>query len=189
MEWIQRNPKKAVALSALLVLSVIMIIWGTSGGSGSPSSEPTLGPLATPTVTPSDALTVLPTPSSVPTTVEGLMEGLSPSSAGSFGKSTVGGSSKSLPRHHVTVSATSDGAMMGVGWWIPFADGKRTGADQSGSKTFRHSDTTYGDADLARVLAYGGPYSKKTSCSITVDGKVTIRKTAKGPYGEVFCQG
>jgi len=192
MEWIQRNPKKAVALSALLVLCLVLLVWGlTGGGDDSPDSSPTLGgpSLATPTATPSQHLTVLPTPSGMPTSVDGVMQGLNSSGKGAFTKSFGTGSSKSLPKHHIVVKAVSDGEMMGVGWWIPFADGERKGGEAPKSKTFSHSDTTYGDADLGRILAYGGPTSKTTTCMIVVDGKVTEKQTAKGPYGQVFCQG
>jgi hypothetical protein len=191
MEWIQRNPKKAVALSALLVLCLIALVWALSGSSDDSSDSSTLGgpALATPTTTPSQHLTVLPTPSGIPTSVGGVMQGLDSSGNGAFTKSFGSGSSKSLPKHHVVVKAVSDGQMMGVGWWIPFADGERKGGEKGPGKTFDHGDTTYGDADLARVLAYGGPTSKRTTCMIIVDGKVTEKQTAKGPYGQVFCQG
>lgn len=191
MEWIQRNPKKAVALSALAVLCVLILVFGVFGGGSDSPKESTLdGPtLATPTSTPSERLTVLPTPSALPTTAGGLVNGVTGKSVGSAFGSTVGGAAKSLPKHHIVVAAQSNGNMMGVGWWIPFADGKRTGSDTTRPRTFSHADTTYGDADLGRILAYGGPESKMTSCTITVDGKVVIHKEAKGPYAQVFCQG
>jgi hypothetical protein len=190
MEWIQRNPKKAVGLSALAVLVVVVLVWGMSRGSGTPS---TLGgpSLATPTATPTHILSALPTPSAVPTSTTDVLQALTAGGSGTsktqaFG---AGGSSHGLTPHHVVVTAQSDGPLMAVGWWIPFADGARKGADTSGSKTFSHGDHTYGDSDLARVLAFSGPISKKTWCTITVDGKVTERQEARGPYAEVFCQG
>jgi hypothetical protein len=194
MEWIQRNPKKAVGLSALAVLVVIMVVWGMSGGSGSPSAEPTLGgpSLATPTATPSHKLTALSSPSAtaVPTTQSALMAALE-NGGGSATSTAFGhGSSSHLAHHNVVVRAGSDSEMMAVGWWIPFADGERKGGDGSKPRTFRHADSTWGDpGTLARILAYSGPFSKKTWCTITVDGKVTERQEAPGPYAQVFCQG
>jgi hypothetical protein len=190
MEWIQRNPKKTVALSALAVLVVVVLVWGMAGGSGSPQSEPTLGgsALATPTATPTHTLSVLPTPSAVPTSVGQVLNAM-PAAGGAADSFGAGGSSKSLTRHHVVVTAQSDGPMMAVGWWIPFADGDRKGGKKAPGRTFSHADGTYGDGDLARILAYGGPYSTKTWCTVTVDGKVTDRQQARGPYAEVFCQG
>jgi hypothetical protein len=192
MEWIQRNPKKAVGLSALVVLVVVVLVWGMSG-SGTPSAEPTLGGsgLATPTATPTHVLSALPTPSAVPTSSTDVMQALAAAGSGTSESQLFGasGSSHGLTPHHVVIAAQSDGPLMAVGWWIPFADGTRKGSDTSGSKTFSHADRTYGDNDLARILAYGGPNSKKTWCTITVDGKVTERQQAQGPYAEVFCQG
>lgn len=189
MEWIQRNPRKAVALAALIVVGVLGIIWASSGGDDSPESETLGGPaLATPTATPSQRLTVLPTPSAVPTSIGDVLAGLD-SSAGAFGTNPGSGTSKSLPKHRVVVKAVSDGQIMAVGWWIPFANGERTGGEVPKSKTFSHGDTTYGSSDLARILAYGGPESRHTSCMVLVDGKVTEKQTAEGPYAEVFCQG
>ena len=43
MEWIQRNPKKAVALSALLVLCLVALVWALSGSNDDPSDSSTLG--------------------------------------------------------------------------------------------------------------------------------------------------
>jgi hypothetical protein len=187
MEWIQRNPRKAVGLSALAVLLVIVLVWGSTGGSGKPSSESTPGgaPLATPTATPTHELSVLPTPSAPSTEASDVLQAVMSNGAGS--KSF--GSAHSLNRHHVTVTAHSDAPMMAVGWWIPFADGERAGSDTSNSRAFEHSDETWGDTDLARILAYGGPFSKKTWCTVAVDGKVTVRQEAAGPYAQVFCQG
>jgi hypothetical protein len=188
MEWIQRNPKKAAGLSALAVLFVIVLVWGVAGGSGTPSSG-SGAPLATPTATPTHELSVLPTPSAPGTSASDVMQALTSNGTGSFSQSFGSGSSSSLNRHSVTVTAHSDGPMMAVGWWIPFADGARTGSDESHSRNFEHSDKTYGDSDLARILAFGGPFSKRTWCTVTVDGKVTERQEAAGPYGRVFCQG
>ena len=189
MEWIQRNPKKAAGLSGLAVLVVIMLVWAIAGGSDEPGKS-TLGgaPLATPTATPTHELSVLPTPTAPGTS--DVLKALESDGKGSFSSTfNAGGSAHGLTKHKVTVTAQSDGPMMGVGWWIPFANGERKGGDASKSRSFSHSDTTYGDADLARVLAYGGPYSKRTWCTVVVDGKVTERQEAKGPYGQVFCQG
>ena len=188
MEWIQRNPKRTLGLAALAVLVVVVLVWGMSDGG---SKDPTLGgpPLATPTATPTDRLTELPTPSAVPTQVGDVLAGLQGTGNGAFTSDFGSGTSKSLPRHQVVIRAGSDGPMMAVGWWIPFADGERKGGQKGPGRTFEHTDHTYGSADLARLLAYGGPDSRSTWCTITVDGKVTERQTADGPYAEVFCQG
>jgi len=192
MEWIQRNPRKTAGLAALGLLFVLVVLRGVLSGPGHASTDPTLGPsLAVPTTTPTGIPNALSSPSAVPTSTSDVMQALA--AAGSaeakgelFG---AGGSAKGLTPHHVVIAAQSDGPLMAVGWWIPLADGVREGSDTSGSRSFSHGDRTYGDSDLARILAYGGPYSKTTTCTVTVDGKVTDRQSAKGPYAKVFCQG
>lgn len=188
MEWIRRNPKSAAGLAALMALLLVVLVWGLGGSDSPGEDEPTLGaPLGTPTPTRAP-LTVLPTPSGVPTSVDEMLNAF-PSGASTSGAFGASGSSKSLTRHRVTVTARSDGPMMAVGWWIPFADGERKGGEKGPGRSYQHSDGTYGDADLARVLAYGGPNSRRTWCTVTVDGKVTERQEADGPYAQVFCQG
>ena len=174
MEWIRRNPKKAGGLSTLAVVCLVVLVWGLTGGSGTQVDEPsTLGlpsPLATPTRTPSRSLNGLPTPSGTPTSV---------SSGGVNG----------LPAHSLVISAGSDGPLLGVGWRIPTADGKRAGKDTSYQKSFRHATTVYGRPDYAQLYTRVGPDSSHVWCTVTVDGKVTERQEAHGPWGAVFCQG
>lgn len=192
MEWIQRNPKKAVGLSALAVLVVVILVWGMSGGGSQPSAEPTLGgpALATPTATPSKKLTVLPSPTGSPTSVSEVMNGFPSAGMGNIGPGLLGsGGANGLPPHRVVISAGSDGPLLGVGWRIPTADGKRAGKDLSYHKSFRHSTTAYGRPDYAQLYTRVGPDSSYVWCTVTVDGKVTEREEAHGPWGGVFCQG
>jgi hypothetical protein len=191
MEWIQRNPKKAVGLSALAVLCVVILVWGMSGGgSSSPSAEPTLGgpSLAVPTATPSKKLTALPSPGS-PTSV-GSFQDFPTAGMGNLAPGLLGsGGSNGLPPHRVVIAAGSDGPLLGVGWRIPTGDGARKGKDFSYRKTFRHSTTAYGRPDYAQLYTRVGPDSSYLWCTVSVDGKVVEREEAKGPWGGVFCQG
>jgi hypothetical protein len=193
MEWIQRNPKKAVALSALAVLCAVILVWGMSGGSGTPSAEPTLGSpglLATPTATPSRSLTAMPTPSGTPTSVGDIVNGFPSAGMGSIGPGLLGkGGANGLPAHRIVIAAGSDGPLLGVGWRMPTADGKRAGKDLSYQKTFRHATTVYGRPDYAQLYTRVGPDSSVVWCTVTVDGRVTEREEARGPWGGVFCQG
>jgi hypothetical protein len=197
VEWIRRNPKAAAGLSGLAVLCAVILVWGMSGGSRSASADPTLGgpSLAVPTITPHRApLTGLASPSGTPTSMAGGMAGFSSSgfsSSGSSAGSGLGGPGfhDGLPPHHIVISAGSDGPLLGVGWKMPTADGPRSGKDLSGRRTFRYSTTVYGKPDYAQLYTYDGPESSTIWCTITVDGKVTEHQVAKGPWGQVFCQG
>lgn len=194
MEWIQRNPKKAAGLSALAVLCVVILVWGmTSGGASQPSAEPTLGvpgTLSTPTATPSRSLTVLPAPSGTPTSVGAAIKGFPSAGMGSIGPGLLGsGGANGLPPHRVVIEAGSDGPLLGVGWRIPTANGPRKGKDLSYKNWFRHSTTAYGKPDYAQLYTRVGPDSSVVWCTVTVDGKVTEREEAHGPWGGVFCQG
>lgn len=188
MEWVQRNPGKATGLVVLVVLVVGVLVWGGTRSDG--SGPATLGGavLATPTATPRGLLTDMPTPSAVdPSPSPDLPAwGALGSSAGSG--SAAHGSVTGMSRHHVILRAGSDGPLMAVGWWIPFADGQRKGSDTSHSRQFRHADTTYGEGDYAQVLAFGSSTSRTTWCTITVDGTVVERRQGRGPWAKVLCR-
>lgn len=189
MEWIRRNPRRAAALGGLVVLVVLVLAWGAAG-SGSSKQPATLGgpTLATPTATPSRRLTAFPSPSAVPTSQSGPLDALAatggPGGSGAFGPGAV----TSLARHHVVISAGSDAPLMAVGWWMPLADGRQKGSDTSHAERFRHADTTYGDGEYARVLAFGSSRSRKTWCTVAVDGKVVDHQEGRGPWARVFCR-
>ena len=191
MEWIRRNPKSAVALSALVVLCMVVLVWGMSGGSRRTSADGTLdGPtLPAPTSTPSSKLTALPSPSGTPTSASALtdfpaagMGGIGPGLAGS-------GMNSGLPVHRVVIAAGSDGPLLGVGWRIPTADGARGGKNYSYKSSFRRAATAYGNPDYAQLYTHVGPDSSEVWCTVTVDGRVVERQVAHGPWGQVFCQG
>jgi hypothetical protein len=194
MEWIQRNPKAAIGVSALAVLCVVILVWGMSGGSGTSSAEPTLAPLATPTATPSHKLTVLPSPTVAPTgkatSISDVLNGFPSTGMGEIPPGMLGsGGDYGLPPHRVVISAGSDGPLLGVGWKIPTADGKRGGKDLSYKKSFSHATTAYGRPDYAQLYTRVGPDSSRVWCTVRVDGVVTEHEEGHGPWSAVFCQG
>jgi hypothetical protein len=197
MEWIQRNPKKAAGLAALVVLVLVIFVWGMSRGSSAPAAEPTLGSptmLATPTTTPSRLLDGLPSsgvsPTGGATSIAQALNAFPSAGMGNIGPGLIGsGGTNGLPPHRVVIEAGSDGPLLGVGWRIPTADGARKGKDLSYKKSFRHAATAYGRPDYAQLFTRVGPNSSVVWCTVTVDGKVTERQEAHGPWGGVFCQG
>ncbi|HEX2895141.1 MAG TPA: hypothetical protein VHO29_14180 [Marmoricola sp.] len=191
MDWFRRNPKKAAGLSALAVLCLVVLVWGVAGGSGRNAEPSTLGapsPLATPTKSPTRALDGLATPSGSPTPIGQMTGGFPSSGMGAAGFAGTG-FDRGLKPHHIVITAESDGPLAGVGWKMPTADGPRGGKDAVGQRSFRHEATVYGKPDYAQLYTFDGPDSSWVSCTITVDGKVTDHQVAKGPWGQVFCQG
>ena len=188
MEWIRRNPKSAVALSALVVLCMIVLVWGMSGGSGRPSADATLDGPTLPA--PSSTLTVLPSPSGTATSASGALTDFPAAGMGGLGPGLAGsGMNSGLPAHRVVIAAGSDGPLLGVGWRIPTADGARGGTNRSYKSSFRRAATAYGRPDYAQLYTRVGPDSSEVWCTVTVDGRVVERQVARGPWGQVFCQG
>jgi hypothetical protein len=193
MDWIRRNPKAAVALSALAVLCAVLIVWAMSRSSDA-TKQPLLGgptlsgePSVTPS--PSRSLTILPTPTTKSTTIGGALGGF-PSAGMGVPPGMVGsGSDYGLPPHHVVITAGSDGPLLGVGWKIPTADGKRGGKDLSYKSSFSHGATAYGRPDYAQLYTRVGPNSTRVWCTVRVDGRVTEHQEGRGPWSAVFCQG
>jgi len=192
MEWIRRNPKRVAALTAVPVLVAIAITWSVFGHAGPPSAGRSLGaaPLAWPTTTPSSGLRAFPTSSSSATAEPTAIPdaALAPTDFGSSGLSGTGFAS-SLAKHRVVLTAGADVPLQGVGWRIPLADGARSGTVKGGAPSFRRAATTYGSPDYAQLYTYVGPDGSSVWCTITVDGKVTDHRVAKGPWGQVFCRG
>ncbi len=195
MEWIQRNPKTAAALAALVVLCVAVLVWGTTRGSAEPQDPAAGEPLATPTASPTrPPLTALPegSPTAAPTGAATTLAGFPAAGMGGMGSmSGIAGQgfTDSLPRHQVVISAGADSPLAGVGWRIPLAKGARSGTEKSPGPSFSHSAVSYGNPDYAQLYTYVGPDGSHVWCTVTVDGRVTDHQEARGPWGEVFCQG
>ncbi|HEY0902914.1 MAG TPA: hypothetical protein VGE14_03410 [Marmoricola sp.] len=192
MEWIRRNPQKA-GLSVLAALLLAALLWAFLGGPGS-SPGGTLGaePLATPTVSSTPRLDPADLPSGENVAPTPPASGLAaqPPAGMSNPPGLVGsGFTNSLERRHVVIEAGSDRRLQGVGWRIPLADGARSGTRKDPGTYFRHRAVTYGEPDYAQLYTYVGPDADVVWCKVTVDGRVTDRQVARGPWGQVFCQG
>ena len=191
MDWIRRNPKVAAGVSALAVLCVVVIVWGISGGSGSPSSQPTLGgpTLATPTATPSRLLDGMPTPSGSGLSALGAGGGMGSSGTVKLPGLQGGTMSKNFPRHQLNLLVTSEGQIGTVGWFIPTSLRKSYGVAKDVKHEWDLSTVVYGDPDYARIWLQAGARGFPITCTITVDGVVTEHRSTEGPYGQLLCQG
>lgn len=191
MEWIQRNPKRAVGLAALSVLVVIVLVWVLSGGSRGQDDKAMLGgpPLATPTATPTRHLTLAPMPSSTPS---GSSLGIGGAgSSGAFNLEGFPGGSmyKNLPRHQVVLRVTSDAPIGTVGYVIPTSLKHSSGVVKNVGTRWSLTTPVYGKPDYARIWLQAGSRGYPITCVITVDGRETERRSTDGPYGQLICQG
>lgn len=177
-----------------MVAGFVVLILGWIGLLGRSAPEPsTLGtatpgsdlPTAvTPTRTPLETLPDLgsPAPEVTPTPTTGSFA-VPPGLTGT-------GYTHSLPQHRVVLTAGTDGQIYRLGWRVPLADGSRGDISSTPkSNPFRHVSITYGAPDYAQLHILAGPYARRTWCTITVDGKVTDHREAKGPWASLYCQG
>ena len=100
------------------------------------------------------------------------------------------GASQSLPRHTVTVRLTAAGPVLGsVAYVIPTSPDHETGNTFVQGRTWTLTTTVYGNPKYAAVFGQGDYRGRAATCEITVDGKLTERRSTKGPYGAMWCVG
>lgn len=203
MEWIRYHPKAAAGGAAVVtVLVIVLVAMMVSKSSPEepkssplPSTTPTTAPLSElPTVTPSATPTKKPGTSVEKQFAEGLQ------SLGSGGGATggnlqmpglQGGSMyKYLPKHRIVLRATSQAPIGTIGYIMPTSLNESSGVVKNYKGTsWSISSTVYGDPDYAQIYLQAGARGYPITCTITVDGKVTERRSTEGPYGQLVCQG
>ena len=184
-----RHPLVVIAaVLAAVALVVVLLLAGLGGGDSD-------GARATPTATPS------PTPSAVDgvdaetdEASTGMGTGGSPDGAtSSFGGGPGGlageGASLSTTTRRLTMSATSDEPIFVLGYQAPTSNDAAYGRVESPGRSWSRSTTVYGPPDYAQIFLQAGPRATTITCTVTVDGRVTDRRTATGPYAQLFCQG
>ncbi len=158
----------------------------SSGASTEDAQRARLGgdarPSETPTGVPPEGL-----PGGLPTGAtngrEGLGQGdLPPGLAGS-------GGGVSLPQVRIHLSVTSSEPIGVVGYQIPTSPNRSYGIVKNVGSSWSMSTVGYGRPDYARLFFRAGPSGAPVSCVITVNGRVTERRTTRGPYGAMMCQG
>lgn len=98
------------------------------------------------------------------------------------------GRSDSLPAHRFTIRLTSPNAIGWTGYVIPTSKDPKGSAFVKGN-TWTLTTTVYGPPDYGVVFIQAGPDGRPATCEITVDGRVTERRSTRGPYGTLWCQG
>ena len=96
----------------------------------------------------------------------------------------------SLPPHKLTITITAPTAPLGlVAYIIPTSRKHHYGQAKVSGTSWSLTTTVYGNPKYATAFAQAGPRGLPVTCTITVDGKVTERRSTKGSYGAMWCLG
>ena len=99
------------------------------------------------------------------------------------------GGVKGLPKMRITLSMTSAAPIAYVGYVVPTSLDHPTGTVTDPGTSWSLTTIGYGPPDHAQLFSIAGPTGVPVTCTITVNGKVTERRTTTGPYDQMFCQG
>lgn len=99
------------------------------------------------------------------------------------------GSNSSLTPHKLTVRITSASSVGLVAWIIPTSTTNSKGTATTSKTSWSMTTTVHGRPDYAAVFAQAGPSGVPVTCELSIDGRVTERRSTKGPYGSMWCLG
>lgn len=94
-----------------------------------------------------------------------------------------------IPRFTLRVSVTSSEAIRTIGLQVPTSEGHKSRVYKGVGTSWSVRTRVYGKPDYARVFLQAGPSGAAITCVISVDGRVTERRSTDGPYGATMCQG
>jgi hypothetical protein len=94
-----------------------------------------------------------------------------------------------LPKHKLTVTMSTEGVLGTVAWIIPTSVENHEGTAVVRGGSWSLSTTVYGNPDYAVVFAQQGRVDQPVHCTITVDGRVTERRSTQGAYSAMWCEG
>ncbi len=204
MDWFRQRPRIAAASGVLAVLLTLTLVWvlvrdtdkpspdepGIAVGLPSPTAEPTLKELPTPTAGPSTAAEVQ---AAAQKAFADFGKGLGAGGIGSgeFNLPGIQGGSiyQYLPKHRVTMRVTSEAPIGTVGYIVPTSLRNSSGVVKNVQRSWSLTTTAYGDPDYAQLFMQAGVRGFPITCTISVDGQVTERRSTEGPYGQMVCQG
>ena len=182
--------KVIFALVVVLALAVIVVSYLTRPGASDKAVDD-----SRPDVPESPTTVASPTQSPVPaaeasTTSSALAGQTSFPELGTQPGSAASGSSQSLPEHTVTIRLRAAGPVLGsVAYVIPTSPDHETGNTFVQGPTWTLTTTVYGNPKYAAVFGQGDYRGRAATCEITVDGRLTERRSTKGPYGAMWCVG
>lgn len=98
------------------------------------------------------------------------------------------GFSRGVKGLDLRITVTSSAPIGTIGYLIPTSQDKATGTVSAGTSWSLRTQV-FGPGDHAQVFFQAGPSGAPITCVITVEGKVTERRSTVGPYGQTMCQG
>lgn len=99
------------------------------------------------------------------------------------------GGESHLQGHRISMQMSSSSPIRTVGYIVPTSLDNSYGVVKNVGSSWSLGTTVYGPPDYAQLFAQAGPAGNRITCTISVDGKVTERRSSVGPYGRLFCQG
>ncbi|MCR1786453.1 hypothetical protein KVF89_28220 [Nocardioides carbamazepini] len=99
------------------------------------------------------------------------------------------GGSASLPKIRVRLEVFSQQPIGIVGYQVPTSLTDPSGTVKGVGTRWSLTTIAYGNPDYARLFFGAGPSGTPVTCVITINGKVTERRSTEGPYGQTMCQG
>jgi hypothetical protein len=184
-----RKPYTIVAVvAALLCYVLVMVLWvGGSPAGPSHSFEAKGAPPTTNLPTdPATSPATAPAHSSSPTGSP--LTGLLPQQLRQAFESSRDANHSGLPARSVRIEVTSDGIIAGIGYLV--ANGRPPSyAGHWYHSPFIVNTVAYSGGLTSFVAAQAGPTASRITCTLTVDGKLAMRRTAHGPHKIVTCLG
>lgn len=183
-----RKPYAIVAVvAALLCYVLVMVLW--VGGSPAGPSHSFDAKAAPPSTSVPTAPALSPTAPASGSPTRSALTGLLPKSlAQAFPGTSTDADHSGLPIRRVRIEITSDAIIAGIGYLI--ANGKPPSYDGYWFRSPFIVNTVARSGGLTSfVAAQAGPTASRITCTLIVDGKLAMRRTAHGPHKIVTCLG
>ena len=203
-DWMRARPKLTAALAGVVALAVLVLVFVLANSGDKPSTKepadfgaplptaPTRAPVKLPTTTPTPS-TAAEVQAAAQKAFKKFGQGFSAGglTSGQLNMPGLAGGSiyKYLPKHTLTLRATSEAPIGTVGYIAPTSLRKPTGIYKRVGTSWSVTTTVYGDPDYAQVFLQAGARGFPITCTILVDGHVTEQRSTEGPYGQMVCQG
>lgn len=188
MSTLSRHPYLAVALLGVVV--VLAALFVPLPGQGDDDSAGGSGFVPKPLVDveggrPDAAASMAPAAEQAPATLDGVVR--RPFSMKGSPRSSAPG--RAARPHVVRLSVTSSEPIGTVGYLVPTSRDRSYGRAKDVGRAWSITTRAYGEPDYAQIFAQAGASGAPVTCTITVDGKVTAKRSSSGAWGQLFCQG